>query len=217
LRLRDSYQNHDRIHRMLRMSGLVTPSRKRWMRRRWARYEREFSNSLWHVDRHEVKAPRWKGKWLIAYEDDVSRFVTAHGVCPTLASQFPVDVLDRATREHGRPKSIRSDHGSTFYAVEAREREEGLTEFEKYLLRNHIRQILGRVNHPQTNGKIEKWFDVLEKKLKFFSSTDDCVSWYNTKPHGALDLKKPVKAYYGKMPQLDALMEQSLLKREASL
>lgn len=208
--------NHNRIHRVLRMSGLVTPSRKRWIRRKWVRYEREYSNSLWHVDWHEIKDPRWKGQWLIAYEDDASRFISAHGVYPTLTSQYSVDVLDRAIREHGRPKSILSDHGSTFYAVEARERERGLTEFEKYLLRNHIRQILGRVNHPQTNGKIEKWFDIFEKKIKFFSSIDDCISWYNTiKPHGALDLKTPIKAYYEKMPQLDALMDPSLMWRSS--
>ncbi len=74
-------------------------------------------------------------------------------IYPALTSQYSVDILARAIREHGRPKSILSDHGSTFYAVEAREREKDLTEFERYLLRNHIRQILGRVNHPQTNGR----------------------------------------------------------------
>jgi putative transposase len=207
--------NHNRIHQVLKMSGFVSPSRKRWIRRKWVRYEREFSNSLWHVDWHEIKDPRWKGQWLIAYEDDASRFISGYGVYPTLTSQCSVDVLDRAIREHGRPKSMLSDHGSTFYAVEAREREKGLTEFEKYLLRNHIRQILGRVNHPQTNGKIEKWFDVFEKKIKFFPSIDDCVNWYNTiKPHGALDLKTPIKAYYEKMPQLDVLVDPSSLERE---
>ena len=206
--------NHNRVHQVLRMSGLVTPSKKRWIRRKWVRYERDYPNSLWHTDWHEIKDQRWKGQWLIAFEDDASRFVVGHGVYPTLTSQYSVDVLDRAIREHGRPKSILSDHGSTFYAVEAREREKGLTEFERYLLRNHIRQILGRVNHPQTNGKIEKWFDVLEKKLKFFPSVDACVEWYNTiKPHGALDLKTPVKAYYQKMPQTDALMDISILER----
>jgi putative transposase len=126
-----------------------------------------------------------------------------------------VEVLDGAIGGHGRPKSILSDQGSTFYAVEAKEREKGLTEFVGYLLRNHIRQIRGKVNHPQTNGRIEKWFDVLEKKLKFFPSVDACVEWYNTiKPHGALDLKTPVKAYYRRTPQMDALADPSSLERE---
>ena len=43
------------------------------------KYEREYSNSLWHVDWHEVEDLRWKGQWLIAYEDDASRFITGHG------------------------------------------------------------------------------------------------------------------------------------------
>ena len=42
--------NHDRIHWVLKAGGFVTPSRKRWIRRKWARYERDYSNSLWHVD-----------------------------------------------------------------------------------------------------------------------------------------------------------------------
>ena len=92
-----------------------------------------------------------------------------------------------------------------------------MTEFELDLMKNHIRQILGRVNHPQTNGKIEKLFDEIGKKIKFFNCIDECITWYNTiKPHGALDLKTPVEAYYQKMPQTDMLMDPSILTKEAS-
>ncbi|MGC9075815.1 MAG: hypothetical protein ACP5HT_00985 [Conexivisphaera sp.] len=38
----------------------------------------------------------------------------------------------------GRPEEILSDHGSTFYAVEADGRERGLTEFEGFLLREKM-------------------------------------------------------------------------------
>lgn len=88
------------------MSGLALPSRKKWIRRKWVRYEREHSNSLWHTDLHEIKDPTWKGQWLIAYQDDASRYITGYGVYPTLTSKFSVDVLDRAIREHGKPASI---------------------------------------------------------------------------------------------------------------
>ena len=197
--------NHNRIHQVLKMGGFVTPSKKRWIRRKWVRYERDYSNSLWHVDWHEIRDPRWKGRWLIAYEDDASRFILAHGVYQALTSPYSVEVLDRAKVDPLRPRLDILRRGG-------QGEEKGLTEFERYLLRNHIRQILGRVNHPKTNGKIEKWFDVLEKKLKFFPSIDACVEWYNTnKPHGALDLKTPVKAYYQKMPQLDVMVDPSIL------
>ncbi|HKW05750.1 MAG TPA: hypothetical protein VJN71_10660 [Nitrososphaerales archaeon] len=45
-----------------------------------------------------------------------------------------------------------------------------MTEFEKCLPKLKIRFFLGRVNHPQTNGKIEKSFDIFEQKIKWFTS-----------------------------------------------
>ena len=110
--------------------------------------------------------------------------------------------LRAQSQEHGKPASILSDHGTTFYSMESERREKGMTEFEKCLLKHKIRFILGRVNHPQTNGKIEKFFDIFEQKIKWFSSIEEFMKWYNeVRPHGALDLKTPVEAYYAKMPR----------------
>jgi len=67
---------------------------KKWHRKKWIRYQREYS--LRHVDWHEIKDPRWKGLWLIVYEDDSSRFIVGYGVYPTLTSKYSVDVLKKA-------------------------------------------------------------------------------------------------------------------------
>jgi len=209
--------NHDRIQRVLKMYGLSSEPAKRWIRRKWVRYDREYSNSLWHVDWYEIEDPRWKGMQLIVYEDDASRYIVGYGLFKDATSRHSVDVLKDAIAKHGKPKSILSDRGSQFYAVEADAREKGLTEFELYLMKNHIRQILGRVSHPQTNGKIEKLFDEIERKIKFFNSINECIEWYNTiKPHGALDLKTPIEAYYHKMPQPDMLIDPTIITKEAS-
>jgi putative transposase len=89
----------------------------------------------------------------------------------------------------------------------------GLTKFAVLLLRNHIRQILGRVSHPQTNGKIEKLFDEFERKVKFFNSVEEWVNWYNViRPHGALSLSTSCRAYYARMPQYESLMDPSMLE-----
>jgi putative transposase len=179
--------NHDRIQRVLRMNGLSSESPGRWIRRKWVRYERAYSNSLWHVDWYEMKDPRWKGMWLIVYEDDASRFIVGYGLFKNATSNNSVEVLKQAISTYGKPKSILSDRGIQFYAIEADAREKGLTEFEIFLMRNHIRHILGRVSHPQTNVKVEKLFDEVGKKIKWFSSIDECVEWYNTiRPHGDL-------------------------------
>jgi len=198
--------NHNRIHKVLLMNNLAGRSRKNWIRRKWVRYERDHSNSLWHTDWHEIKDSRWKGQWLTAYEDDASRFIAGYGVHETPKSEYSVIALESAIREHGKPASILSDHGTTFYSVESERREKGMTEFERCLLKHKIRFILGRVNHPQTNGKIEKFFDIFEQKIKWFSSIPEFMEWYNNvRPHGAIDLKAPVEAYYAKMPEMDAI------------
>ena len=209
--------SHRRIHRVLREEGLALNEPRKQRRRKWIRYEREHSNSLWHTDWHKIKDERWKDQWLVCYEDDASRFVTGYGVYPTLTSPFSIEVLDRAVKKYGRPKSILSDHGSTFYAVESVAREKGLTEFEKYLLRNKIKFITGRVDHPQTNGKIEKFFDIFEKKVKFFSSVEAFMEWYDCdRPHGAFDLSKletPVQIFYRKMEDRESIVNPEGLTR----
>ncbi|MDG6928570.1 MAG: transposase [Nitrososphaerota archaeon] len=207
--------NHDRIQGVLKMHGLSSGSPRKWIRRRWVRYEREYSNSMWHADWHEIKDKRWKGEWLILYEDDASRFVTGHGKFGEATSSHSVEILKEAMMKYGRPKSILTDRGIQFYAVETEMRRKGLTEFELFLLRNHVRQILARVSHPQTNGKVEKLFDEFEKKVKFFSSVEEWVRWYNViRPHGALDFDTPYRAYYRKMAQAEALTDPSVLAME---
>ena len=210
--------NHNRIHRVLREEGLALDEPRKQRRRKWIRYEREHSNSLWHTDWHRIKDERWKGQWLTCYEDDASRCIVGHGVYPTLTSSYSVEVLDRAIRRFGRPRSILSDHGSTFYAVESQARDKGLTEFEKYLLKNKIRFIMGRVDHPQTNGKIEKFFDIFEKKVRFFNSIDEFMSWYNeVRPHGAFDLSKvetPIHMFYKKLEDRGVVVDPSVLTGE---
>jgi len=97
-------------------------------------------------------------------------------------------------------------------------RDKGLTEFEKYLLRNKITFITGRVDHPQTNGKIEKFFDTFEKKVRFFPSIDEFMEWYNcVRPHGAFDLSKletPIEMFYKKMEDRGIITDPSVMTGE---
>lgn len=208
--------NHMRVYQVMKEERLLYHKARKKFRRRWIRWEREHSNSLWHVDWHEMKDRRWKGMWLLVYEDDASRRIMAHGMFEHSTSALSVDVLDRAIKEHEKPESILDDRGSTFYAVESVARKKGLTEFELYLTGNHIEQILAGRRHPETNGKLEKLFDILETGLsRGISSMDECVYWYNCeRPHGALDLERaetPIEAYYRKLPQRDVLVDPSIL------
>ena len=65
--------DNNKMHQVLKDAGFAMS--EPWHRKKWVRYEREHSNSLWHVDWHEIKDPRWNGLWLIVYEDESSRFI----------------------------------------------------------------------------------------------------------------------------------------------
>ena len=76
--------------------------------------------------------------------------------------------------------------------------------FREFLKENGIRHILARVNHPQTNGKIERLFGLMEQKICLFESLDEFVHWYNyVKPHMSLnfdELETPYQAFLRKLP-----------------
>ncbi len=121
--------------------GLAMEQSKKHARRKWIRYERVYSNSLWHTD-YKQQLPA-DGRWLIAYEDDASRYITGYGVFSDATSvSAAVSVLKEAIiNKYGKPASILTDRGSQFYANETEARERGLTEFEQYLIANDIRHI----------------------------------------------------------------------------
>gem|GEM_PF-2302813 len=87
LKAKGLHIRNEKINQVLKEVGFAMSEPKKWHRKKWIRYERENSNSLWHVDWHEMKDPRWKGLWLIVYEYS-SRFIVGYGVYPTPASKF---------------------------------------------------------------------------------------------------------------------------------
>ena len=94
---------------------------------------------------------------------------------------------------------------SQFYANQAEYKRKGASRFEQELVRLEIKHTMARVNHPQTNGKLERFHGEIQRKQKWFDTLDELVHWYNyTKPHMSLDwdnLETPAKAFVRKMPQ----------------
>jgi putative transposase len=200
---------HNRIHRVMKSMGMARDEPRKQRRTRWVRYERKYSNSLWHTDWTLIEGMGW----LIAYLDDASRFIVGYGLFPEATSEHSVEVLKAAIKKHGRPASILTDRGIQFYAVEADDRLRGLTVFEKYLIENEIRQTLGRVSHPQTNGKVERFFKTVKDKLPWCDNDPDrLIRWYNlTRPHMSLSLEiieTPYQAYLRKMPDNGMVIDE---------
>jgi putative transposase len=201
--LRDTYQvelPHNRIHMILKEAGRALPQQSKQRRRKWVRYEREHSMSLWHMDWKQL----WDGRWWIAAEDDASRLIVGYGVFQEATAENTIHVLKQAIDKHGRPRELLTDRGSQFYANEGERKEKGISQFEAYLAEQGIKHLLCRVNHPQTNGKLERIYGVYEQKQHQFKSVDEYVHWHNeVKPHLSLNieaLETPIQAFHRKQP-----------------
>lgn len=95
------------------------------------------------------------------------------------------------------------DHGSEFGAHRIDEKGEWDGEFKQHILKYGIKPILAGVKHPQTNGKLEKFFDSYQRFRNFFPTFDDFIDWYNNRPHGSLnfdELETPEQAFWRKLP-----------------
>jgi putative transposase len=177
------------------------PEQAKQRRRKWVRYEREHSMSLWHTDWVQLR----DGRWWIAYMDDASRLIMAHGVFQEETADNALLVLRRAIVKYGCPRRILTDHGTRFYSNEGELKEKGISRFEAFLAERGIRHILARVNHPQTNGKLERFYGFYDQKRHQFSSLEEYVRWHNEiKPHLSLnfeELETPIQAFHRKLLQ----------------
>lgn len=191
---------HNRIHRVLKENNRANNEPKKQQRRKWIRYERKHSMSLWHTD---WKLLNDQNKWIITYLDDASRMVLSYGIFDHATTENAINVYIQASNIYGDPRELLTDRGSQFYANEGEKKDKGISEFEKFLLDRKVKHIVGRVNHPQTNGKIERLYGTLEQKLRYFKDINEFITWYNeVRPHMSLDwdmLETPKQAFYRKL------------------
>ena len=190
----DIHIPHNQIHDVLLKLGYSKPDPKKRRQRKYCRYERKHSNSLWHVDWKWLEDEQC---WIIAYIDDHSRFITGWGKFKEATGENALIVLCVAIMRYGTPRAILTDRGTQFYCSEKKGKKQGITEFQKELMGIGIKHIVGRVQHPQTNGKIERWFGTYIKESYRFSSTERFVEDYNYyRPHMSLNYNAPAEVYF---------------------
>ena len=197
--------SYSKVCRILKSNDLVTASPAKSRQRKWVRYERLYSNAMWHTDWHTMKDPRMEGLNLITYLDDASRCVTGAALFQEATSENAVMVLRQAVDRFGVPATILSDNGSCFVGRGGRKKPTGTwtpTLFENELLALNIVLINSRPYHPQTNGKLERFHRSVEDEIWRYASLADYIEYYNTdRLHWALDIdnyETPMRAFHNK-------------------
>jgi putative transposase len=179
------------IQKILNKNDLILSDRKRPWQIKYVKFERSEKNELWHVD--WTTCPFTK-KQLIAFIDDYSRFIVHAEYFENATAENTILAFQNAILKFGKPKEILSDNGVQFTA---KYHSKNLTIFEKFCSENDIKHILGRVHHPQTNGKIERWFGTYKKEYdERFNNLNDYIHFYNEKRiHQSLNYQVPAQRY----------------------
>jgi transposase InsO family protein len=154
---------HHAVDALLAEQGTARPGVHR---ERGPAYERSRPDELWHID---IKGPFWLQRapgvhtkvWIVGLVDDHSRFLIGLRVLPRPRTEPILAWLRDCFELCGVPLEVMSDNGSPF----ATWMPGVLTLFGKTLAELEIKHIRTQVNSPWTNGKIERFWGVLQSEL----------------------------------------------------
>jgi transposase InsO family protein len=204
------------VRRTLHEAGLLEaqpPAEQRAHPER--RFERAEPNQLWQSDIFTFLLRRHERIYLAAFMDDHSRYIVGHALARHQRSVLVMEALARGIARYGTPKEVLTDQGRQYTAWR------GTTEFEEELRRNGIRHVKSRPQHPQTLGKIERfwktlWDECLSRTV--FADFEDCskrvglfIDGYNfQRPHQALEGLVPADRFFRAAAHVRAAVEAAV-------
>jgi transposase InsO family protein len=199
------------VARYLARHGLVVPEPRKRPKSSYIRFAAEQPNECWQADFTHYPLAGGADTEILTWLDDHSRLalrVTAwHRVTgPIVLAEFRA-----AAARHGPPASTLTDNGMVFTTRLSGGRG-GRNAFEHELRRRGITQKNGKPNHPQTQGKVERFQQTLKKWLaaqapqpatlnQLQALLDTFTSYYNTRrPHKSLPGRATPAAAYAARP-----------------
>ena len=178
------------IQKVYRKHNLKMNKRKRPSQIKFVKYEWPKPNMLWHTD--WTTCP-YTNKQLIAFIDDHSRFIVHAELFDNATTENTLKAFQKAIEKYGKPENILTDNGTQFTPARGVK-----GPFTEWCEEREIKHILGRVHHPQTNGKIERWFGTY-KSSEYKPGSDDVesfVKYYNEERlHQGIGYEVPLSRY----------------------
>jgi transposase InsO family protein len=200
------------VIRYLHRAGLVVPEPRKRPKSSCIRFAAEQPNECWQADFTHYTLAGGTGSEILTWLDDHARYalsVTAHHrvTGPIVASTFQA-----AVAAHGAPASTLTDNGMVFTTRLSGGRG-GRNGLEHELRRLGITQKNGKPNHPQTQGKAERFQQTMKKWLapqlrqpatitELQQLLDKFAAIYNhERPHRSLPHRKTPGAAYAARPK----------------
>lgn len=186
------------------------------------RFERAEPNQLWQSDIFTFLLRRHQRLYVTAFMDDYSRYLVSLVVAHHQRAALVLEALARGIAEYGAPREVLTDQGRQYVSWR------GHTDFEAELHRQGIRHIKSRPHHPQTLGKIERFWKTLWEEFlsrTVFADFDDCqrrialfVQAYNfRRPHQGIGGAVPADRFFRAAPQVRDAIEKGVAHNALAL
>lgn len=183
-----------------------TPTRPHPDRER--RFERARPNQLWQTDIFTFMLKRQNVRvYLVAFMDDHSRFITGYGLHGSASGALVIEVLRQAMASYRIPEEVLTDNGTQYVTWRGKSR------FSKECDKRGVKQVVASPRHPQTLGKIERFWGSLWRECvdrAVFRDLGDArarighfIDYYNFKrPHQGLGGLVPADRYFDAAPEV---------------
>lgn len=172
------------------------------------RFERAKPNQLWQTDLFTFVLKRQNRRvYLVGFMDDHSRFMVGYGLHASSSGKLVREVFEAGIANHGAPEEVLTDNGTQYHNWR------GKSAFRKLCERRGIKQIVASPRHPQTLGKIERfwktlWSECFESVV--FQDLDDArkriglfIDHYNFhRTHQGIEGLVPADRFYRSAPEV---------------
>ena len=178
-------------------------------------------HQMWQTDFTYFKVEGWGWFYLSSIMDDYSRFIIHHELCTTMKTPDVERNVEAALIKTGLPEGRRpkilSDNGSCYISED----------IKVFMKEKGITQVHGAPNHPQTQGKIERYHRSMKNVVKlhhYYSlsdlkkAIDEYIEYYNNERyHESLNNCTPASVYNGTnkiiLEQRQILKQKSMKQR----
>ena len=181
------------IHRILLRRGLIHDSQRQGSALQ--RFERDAPNQLWQMDFKGRLCPA-EGVGPLSVLDDHSRYVVVLQKVASTSGDLVREHLQGAFCACGVPEGMLMDHGIPWWSAQS---PQGFTKLSLWLMKQGIALHRGRIRHPQTQGKVERFHGELQRALQWRPPRADLQDWLDefrwehnhVRPHEALGMQTP--------------------------
>jgi transposase InsO family protein len=187
------------------------------------RFERASPGQLWQTDLFTFTLKRQNRRvYLVAFMDDHSRFIVGYGLHATQSASLVLEVFRSSIVSYGPPQEVLTDNGTQYVTWR------GKSAFAKECERQGIKQIVSKPKHPQTLGKIERFWGTLWRdcvQAAVFLDLDDArtrighfIDHYNfQRPHQGIDGLTPADRFFQAAPDVLRTLKERVAANAADL